>query len=242
MKFFKSLICKCLCINNFYFDPHISYISDYLNAIDNINNDLPKNYISFRSTKKNLFKAGVYFDIYDNQESDFNLNNKYKKYNDLTAEHIFPQSYMKNYEKAKFDMHNIYLTSSINNNYRSNYKFYDEHAFLININDNDFIKLPKKKYELYNNYTNYRSNDLKIFIPNYYSRGMIARSIAYIKFNYKNVNIENVIDINTLKTWNKLYPPSENEKYRNKYIVKIQGNSNIFIENYLLIDYFLDNK
>ena len=72
---------------------------------------------------------------------------------------------------------------------------------------------------------------------------MIARSIAYIKFNYKNVNIEkNVIDINTLKTWNKLYPPSKNEKYRNKYIVKIQGSGNIFIENYLLIDYFFNNK
>ena len=238
MKFFKSLICKCLCINNFYFNPHVSYITDYLNVIDNINNDLPKNYISFKSTKKNLFKTELYFDIYDNDEIDYNFNNKYKKYNDLTAEHVFPQSYMKNYEKAKFDMHNIYLTSAINNNYRSNYKFYDEHQFLININDNDYIKLPKKKYELFNNYTNYRSNDLKIFIPNYYSRGMIARSIAYIKFNYKNVNIENVIDINTLKTWNKLYPPSKNEKYRNKHIVKIQGNSNIFIENYLLIDYF----
>ena len=204
MKFFKYLICKCLCINNFNINPHITYINNYLNTVDNIN--LPKKYISFKSTKKNLFKSGIYFDIYDNHdnhdnhECDYNFNNKYKKYNDLTAEHVFPQSYMKNYEKAKFDMHNIYLTSAINNNYRSNYKFYDEDEFLININDNDFIKLPKKKYELYNNYTNYRSNDLKIFIPNYYSRGMIARSIAYIKLNYKNVNIENVIDINTLKT------------------------------------------
>tara|TARA_Y100000389_G_scaffold72022_2_gene68740 strand:- start:9366 stop:10106 length:741 start_codon:yes stop_codon:yes gene_type:complete len=246
MKFFKYLICKCLCINNFNINPHITYINNYLNTVDNIN--LPKKYISFKSTKKNLFKSGIYFDIYDNHdnhdnhECDYNFNNKYKKYNDLTAEHVFPQSYMKNYEKAKFDMHNIYLTSAINNNYRSNYKFYDEDEFLININDNDFIKLPKKKYELYNNYTNYRSNDLKIFIPNYYSRGMIARSIAYIKLNYKNVNIENVIDINTLKTWNKLYPPYKNEKYRNEYIVKIQGNSNIFIENYLLIDEFFYNK
>ena len=118
MKFFKSLICKCLCINNFYFNPHISYLTDYLNVIDNINNDLPK-IIFLLDPQKNLFKTGVYFDIYDNDELDFNFNNKYKKYNDLTAEHIFPQSYMKNYEKAKFDMHNIYLTSAINNNYRS---------------------------------------------------------------------------------------------------------------------------
>lgn len=232
MKNIKLFITNYLSINNFFNQQS----NKNLIFQDEL---LPSKYYSFKFTKKNLLKYDLYFDIY-NDHFDYNLNNKYNKFNDLTAEHIFPQSFLKSYDKARFDMHNIYLTNSITNNYRSNYKFYDEKKYINIINNNKYINLPEKKLMIYSELSNYRSNNYNLFIPCYYSRGMIARSIAYIKLNYKNVFLENVIDIDTLKYWNKLYPPSENEKYRNEIIRFLQGKNNIFIENYLLIDEFLN--
>ena len=111
MKFIKSLICNCLCINN-------------LNCIN-----FPRQYYGITKIKKIYYQNNIYYDIYQdniNNISYDNIKKKYIKYNSLTAEHIFPQSYTKNYKKAKFDMHNIFLTESILNSNRSNYKFSDE--------------------------------------------------------------------------------------------------------------------
>ena len=201
----------------------------------NYHRNLPEKFISFKNSKNIFLDNDIYFDIYNDKHA-YNYNNLYKKYNDLTAEHIFPQSYIKKYSNSKFDMHNIYLTSSITNNFRSNYKYVDELNYIKIINETKYILLPKSELKIYNNSLYYRSNYLNIFIPNNYSRGMIARSIAYMKFTYIELNIDNVIDLYTLKKWNILYPPSFYEKYRN-YIIKLkQGNENIFITNYSLIN------
>ena len=57
-----------------------------------------------------------------------------------------------------------------------------------------------------------------------------------MKLTYIELNMDNVIDVYTLKKWNLLYPPSFYEKYRN-YIIKLkQGNENIFITNYSLVN------
>tara|TARA_Y100000992_G_scaffold302656_3_gene278054 strand:+ start:16979 stop:17641 length:663 start_codon:yes stop_codon:yes gene_type:complete len=195
----------------------------------------PEKCISFKNSKNIFLNNDIYFDIY-NDKYQYNSNNLYKKYNELTAEHVFPQSFIKRYPESKFDMHNIYLTSSITNNFRSNYKYVDEKNYIKIINQTKYIVLPKSDLKIYNNLFYYRSNPLNIFIPNHSSRGMIARSIAYMKFTYIELNIDSVIDIYTLKKWNILYPPSFYEKYRN-YIIKLsQGNENIFITNYLLIN------
>lgn len=244
MKFIKSLICNCLCINNLF--SKYNYYNDNNKNYNNLekykklynSKVIPKKYNSFKITKKKLLRDNLYFDVY-NDNFDYNLNNKYKKYNDLTAEHIFPQSYIKKYDKAKFDMHNIYFTDSYTNNFRSNYKYVDEINYIQIINKEKYIKLPKNKLLLYNQYNNYKCNSLKIFIPQTFSRGIIARSIAYMKYIYEDIKIDNVINIDLLKKWNKIYPPSENEIQRNNIIKKYQGNNNIFIEDYLLIDIFL---
>lgn len=201
----------------------------------NYHRNLPEKIISFKNSKNIFLDNDIYFDIYNDKHA-YNYNNFYKKYNDLTAEHIFPQSYIKKYSNSKFDMHNIYLTSSITNNFRSNYKYVDEINYIKIINQTQYILLPKSELKIYNNLLYYRSNSLNIFIPNNYSRGMIARAIAYMKLTYIELNIDDIIDIYTLKKWNILYPPSFYEKYRN-YIIKLkQGNENIFITNYSLIN------
>jgi hypothetical protein len=199
---------------------------------------IPTKYYSIKSIKKCYLENNIYFDLYNdlcnniecnNDEcklyDNINYNNEYLnseskkinihyfKYNDLTAEHIFPQSFTKNYKKANKDMHNIYLTKYYTNNLRSNYKFSEN---LLSSN---------------------KSN--KIYIPCNNSKGMIARSITYMKYTYPLLNVSYVINYNDLILWNKLYPPSDYEIMKNKVITNYQGNSNIFIENHELLEIFI---
>ena len=107
----------------------------------------PSKYYSIKSIKQCYYENNIYYDLYNDLCNCSTNLNIYTKYNDLTAEHVFPQSFTKNYSKASKDMHNIYLTNYYTNNLRSNKKF--SQYFNENIS---------KKY----------------FIPCNYSRGIIA--------------------------------------------------------------------
>lgn len=229
MKFLKSLICNYLCINN---------LKQY---------NIPKQYYGIKKIKKLYYDNGIYYDIYKDNinllSSNF-IKSKYKKYNSLTAEHIFPQSYTKLEKNSKYDMHNIFLTILQLNNNRSNYKYSDENVEIIDdlyFLDYDYFLqyehfLQNKNYN-FNNIYNYKNNKKKIFVPNINSRGLIARSIAYMDITYENIDINNVIDIELLLKWNLEHPPTYIEKKQNEIIKNYQGNINIFINDYKLINY-----
>ncbi len=190
----------------------------------------PKKYYSIKTIKQYYYDKHIYFDLYNdfckcNTYEECNLtsfsdlttfsNFKYTKYNNLTAEHIFPQSFTKHYANANKDMHNIYLTNYYTNNLRSNYKF--SHAIDENINK-------------------------KMYIPCHYSRGIIARSLAYMKYTYPLLNLSNVIENDVVILWNELYPPTELELKKNNIIFNYQGNKNIFIEDYKMLAHFISNN
>jgi hypothetical protein len=180
---------------------------------------LPTKYYSIKTIKQYYYINNIYYDLYNdfcncseecniNSFSSFNnfnnFNNlNYTKYNNLTAEHIFPQSFTKHYSKANKDMHNIVLTNYYTNNLRSNKKF--SHS-------GDIME------------------SQRFYVPCNYSRGTIARSLAYMKYSYPLLNLSNVIDSNIILAWNELYPPTELELKKNNIIFKYQGNKNIFIE------------
>lgn len=299
MKFIKSLICNYLCINNLhkvskigvnvfkkenYYNSYNSYNYNEYDANINENNNLLK-FCSFKKTKMHYLKNNIYFDIYNDSMLEINKqliiseskiinkfdNLHYNKYNDLTAEHIFPQSFLKEYSKAKFDMHNIYLTKGTINSNRSNYKFIQNLTSLEDIDENKkqnnklnlnnlktkfknnnkilkkIIVKREKQYKIKktNNFVkihdtqNYKNNKLKLFIPHKESRGAIARSLAYMKYNYPNLELDKVINSSTLIEWNCAYPPTNIERIQNEVIKNIQGNYNIFILNYDLVnEYF----
>ena len=185
------------------------------------NRVLPLKYYSIKTIKQYYYDNNIYYDLYNdfcnatsNEECSLsNLN--YTKYNNLSAEHIFPQSFTKYYKKANKDMHNIYLTNYYTNNLRSNKKF--SHSF-----DETFSQ--------------------KFYIPCNYSRGTIARTLAYMKFSYPLLNLSNVIDSNIILAWNELYPPTELELKKNNIIFNYQGNKNIFIEDYKMLTLFINNN
>ena len=225
--------------NNVYYDIYKDEVNDFIDK-PYIKTNKIHNFIKYFFQKMNNIVILNNKVKNVNREKNDLYSLKYNKYNDLTAEHIFPQSFIKEYPKAKFDMHNIYLTESKINSHRSNYKYKDESEFIFINNNIKYIKLDKNEPLLYNYYDNYKHNKLRIFIPSIYSRGSIARTIIYMKYIYENLIIENVIDIDTLIKWNKLYPPNKMEIKQNELIYKIQGNYNIFILYPKLVEEYID--
>lgn len=201
----------------------------------------PARLYSIRNIKQSFLDENIYYDLYNdfctssmncNKEDEciLFLNNlkNYEKYSSLTAEHIFPQSFIKEYKNANLDMHNIYLTCSKTNSHRSNYKYIDENIYNKHYNN-------KKLTPVSSN--NFKNNKYKFYIPCINTRGAIARSIAYMKYTYPELNIENVLDLELILKWNVLYPPTQLEIERNKIIKSIQGNDNPFISKYNRIKY-----
>ena len=257
MKLIKSLLCGCLCVNNIYKINKINKIGiDKFKKV--LPNKYPsfrktKEFYFNNNIYYDIYKDNPYYDNKKNINIKYNENydlkeknreikknkkiialndinkNQYIKYNDLTAEHIVPQSFIKEYPKAKFDMHNIYLTEAKINCNRSNYKYKDESEFIFIKNNITYIKYTNNEPEIFDSCKNYKNNKLRIFIPYKYSRGSIARTIIYMKYTYENLIIDNVIDIDTLIKWNEIYPPNKMEIEQNELIYKIQGNYNIFI-------------
>ena len=132
-----------------------------------------------------------------------------------SMEHILPRSHI---SKVHYnDMHNIARTLNEMNLQRSNYKYTDT------IDDCD-----KWKQLSYDNYVNHKRN---LFIPNTSSRGIIARSLLYMKYEYK-YNIMKVIDNDVLMKWFYDYPPSKSEIYHNEIVHKMQHKNNQFISQY----------
>ena len=188
---------------------------------NNVARVMPSKYYSIKTIKQYYYNNNIYYDLYNdfcnisaNEECIIKYSN-YSKYNNLSAEHIFPQSFTKYYSKANKDMHNIYLTTYYTNNLRSNKKF-------SHIVDENTSK--------------------KVYIPCNYSRGTIARTLAYMKYTYPLLNLSNVIDNNIILAWNELYPPTEHEFKKNKIIFHYQGNKNIFIEDYKMLTQFINNN
>ena len=195
-----------------------------------VNRLMPSKYYSIKTIKQYYYDNNIYYDLYNdfckcNTYEECNLTSfseskyaKYTKYNNLTAEHVFPQSFTKYYSKANKDMHNIYLTNYYTNNLRSNKKFSHGSHYL----DEDISK--------------------KVYVPCSNSRGIIARTLAYMKYTYPLLNLSNVIDTNIILLWNELYPPTELELKKNNIIYNYQGNKNIFIEDNKMLTQFINNN
>ena len=136
-----------------------------------------------------------------------------------TLEHIFPKCYM---NKISFnDMHNIYSCNGKINNMRSNYKYTDFNDFDGDLNN--FKRIDKT--------TNFISNKDKLFIPEEESRGIIARTIMYISYEYK-YKYSKVIDTHNLIKWCLDYPPCKKEINHNNDVFRIQYKRNKFIDLY----------
>lgn len=129
-----------------------------------------------------------------------------------TLEHIIPVSYMRNHIHAR-DIHNIYSTTNKMNQLRCNYEFDYLSRSCINCENNMICKKNK------------------IIYPREEDRGIIARSILYMRDEYNYTNYGN---IKLYEIWNKKYKPTEKEILHNEIGYLIQGKYNKYISNYTL--------
>ena len=154
-----------------------------------------------------------------------------KGYNDgVNIEHVYPMSWATkglkcgtrkqcrkrsdafNYIEA--DLHNMYPAQTEINDARGSLGFA--------IVPGEARKFGKCDFEL--------SSNKRLVEPREEIRGEIARAMMYMGYVYGPIYLtKNQLDL--MKIWNEIDPPSEEEKWRNDVIEKVQGNRNPFIDN-----------
>ena len=136
------------------------------------------------------------------------------KHSKLTLEHVFPKCYM--FKKHYTDMHNIFKCDAYINNMRSNYKYVEDY-------NANFTRL----YET----DNFVNTKQQLFIPDDESKGLIARAIMHMSYEYK-YDYRKIIDYKNLIDWCLKYPPTKEEIYHNNIIFQKQKTRNMFIDLY----------
>ena len=210
-----------------------------LDIYDKVNKNYK--YIPYEKTKEIFNEKLNLIDIYGDNKLVKNL------------EHIVPQSYFKNETNKKYmksDFHNLYLCNKKLNSYRQNFKYIDPSDLkedLISINDkildtkgNKIDYNNKKNIFNKNGYLMISNKKSKTFIPSEYSKGKIARSLAYfsIKYNFTE-KLSDIINPITLIKWNFNDPVDNNEYLKNIITYRYQNNINPFIINSDLVLYSL---
>ncbi len=213
-------------------------LRNYFN--NELNKSLNDNNLKYDEIRKIFHKEINYIDLYGENKLDAQKN----------LEHVFPKSCFKhdaNKEIMNNDMHNLYLCNSKLNNHRGNFKYVDIDNYKSSKGEVYFDtdgNILNNTREIFKNQGCILAvnKSKKMVIPCDYSKGKIARSLAYfcIKYDYLK-EIQQIIDIDTMIKWC-LNDPVDNEEYlKNILCYKYQNNYNPFIlEPELIIYCFCD--
>ena len=220
--------------------------------IENISSEKLRDYFN-KETNRN-YKPIKYDNVCEIFHKEINNIDLYGDINDdcnkRNLEHVFPKSYFKTHTEKDImysDMHNLFLCNSKLNRYRGNFKYVDVDNYDFDYTEN-FFDSEGDKIENYKDFyknqgcimtVNKNNNEI---VPNDYSKGKVARSIAYFAIKYKCIDkIEEIIDIDTMIKWSLQYPVDNDEYFKNILCFKHQGNYNPFIIDPQLVAYcFLD--
>ena len=220
--------------------------------IENISSEKLRDYFN-KETNRN-YKPIKYDNVCEIFHKEINNIDLYGDINDdcnkRNLEHVFPKSYFKTHTEKDImysDMHNLFLCNSKLNRYRGNFKYVDVDNYDFDYTEN-FFDSEGDKIENYKDFyknqgcimtVNKNNNEI---VPNDYSKGKVARSIAYFAIKYKCIDkIEEIIDIDTMIKWSLQYPVVNDEYFKNILCFKHQGNYNPFIIDPQLVAYcFLD--
>lgn len=220
--------------------------------IENISSDKLRDY--FHEETNRNYKHIKYDNVCEIFHNEINRIDLYGDINNIeekkNLEHVFPKSYFKTHPEKDVmysDMHNLFLCNSKLNHYRENFKYVDVDDYNFDYTEKFF----DSEGEQIDNYKDFYKNqgcimtvnkNDNVIVPNDYSRGKVARSIAYFVIKYKCIEkIEEIISIDTMIKW-ALQDPVDNEEYfKNILCFKHQGNYNPFITDPELVAYcFLD--
>jgi deoxyribonuclease I len=134
----------------------------------------------------------------------------------FNCEHVVPQSRFHEQEPMRGDLHHLFACEPSCNSMRSNFPYYDfahdePQVYAERIREGCGLAEEKK------------------FEPEY-GKGIVSRATMYFILRYKNVDIDDKVDLPLLLTWHNRYQVTKHEKHRNAAIFEIQGNRNPFID------------
>lgn len=144
-----------------------------------------------------------------------------------TCEHIIPKSLIVEHN----DLHNLILLPYPLNNARSNYPY---------TNGFDYRHLPPSFFKTVTPCPNpYCDCEIKgkllvnrLFLPPDKFKGMIGRSVLYMKDKYphhKQLIHNKVLDLAVAQVWNHAFPPTQKEMDWNSLVSSFQGDSNPYV-------------
>lgn len=196
---------RVLFVVAFFINCSFSYIINSMNSNFKAN-PLP-NYI-YKVLGDNKLKFHTLYDNFKTYSSRDNFN----------VEHVVPKKYLIS-EEQNTNLYNLFLSDKVVNCKRSDFKFTE-------LQFNNSAQLFYKN----GNIIDYKN---RLFCPRECDKGVIARSIAYMKLNY-NISIDKIIEKDVLKQWllNKNNGLRYQEYCKYKFILKTTGVDNPFISKY----------
>lgn len=147
-----------------------------------------------------------------------------------TCEHVIPKSLIPEHN----DLHNLILLPDRLNNIRSNFPY---------INGVDYEDLhdphlkvkpipPCMKFNCSCHHLQGKLVSKNLFIPADPFKGMISRSVLYMKDKYPHHHQlihKRVLDIGVASIWDMSFPPSPQELEWNKFVASYQGDGNPYV-------------
>ncbi|MEE8607626.1 MAG: endonuclease [Nitrospiraceae bacterium] len=167
--------------------------------------------------------------VYPEGGFTFYCGEEFEDNTDLNVEHIYPASWMvaflgcgsreqcrktsERFNRMEADLHNLYPVRADIKQARSNFRF--------GVIEGEKWEFDGCNFEV--------DKDSRIAEPRPTSRGNIARAIFYMHKEY-GLPIDHR-DVELLKEWNRIDPPSHHEIRRNNIIEELQGTRNPFIDH-----------
>lgn len=172
----------------------------------------------------------------------------------VNCEHIVPQSLVKKNKidkKSCNDLHLLSLCNSRLNSHRQNYQFTELLGPIIEesskMNQISFFQSSSIVYLNVsgsvcgkNDAICVKDTKRKKFEPPNAVKGKIARAVGYFYWHYNASHLsKDLLHLSLLSKWNREYPASAGEKFRNEKIMQRQGNVNIFISKPFIFRLYL---
>ncbi|EAY16438.1 secreted nuclease, putative [Trichomonas vaginalis G3] len=155
------------------------------------------------------------------------------------AEHVVPQSLFSKKTPFVSDLHHLFSAGHQENENRKSYMFgeFDPKTASIWCRDNACTtKLPENPEQ----YSCLSSTKPFLWMPIAKDRGTVARAVLYFQTVYPEINISSVNNVSLYLKWNREFPPTERDKYRNEMVNITQGNRNPYVDNPILADWVFD--
>lgn len=158
------------------------------------------------------------------------------------AEHVVPQNIFNKHTPYVSDLHHLFSAGAVENNKRSNYRFgeFDPNLASFWCINNSCVSEKPERPEEYSCLAKIGNEEL--WMPIKEDRGAVARAVLYFQTMYPEIDISVVNNISLYLKWNREYPPTERDKYRNEMVNITQGNRNPYVDNPILADWVFDSK